>query len=443
MSHAKAQDNVIEKRERNSRIPGFYNLDRSERLQVLRERGFLDDEAVEQLAGQNGGGLEFETADNMVENAIGTFELPLGIGLNFQVNGRDFAVPMAIEEPSVIAAVSHAAKIVRRAGGFEADCEESLMIGQIQVLDCDDPEAAREEVLGSRSALLSRANEMHPEMVERGGGAEDLEVRVLERDDGSEMVVVHLLVDVCDAMGANLVNSMAEGIAPAVEGLTGGQVSLRILSNLADRRLVHATCRLPVETLDWKDYPGREVAEGIASASEFAELDPYRAATHNKGIMNGMGAVCIATGNDWRALEAGAHAYSCQGGQYRPMATWQIEGDSHLVGQLTVPIQLGTVGGPTRLHPTVEIAHEMLDVSGATELGEVIGAVGLAQNLGALKALATEGIQRGHMALHARSVAATAGASDDEIDEVVERLVECDEEIKVRVAEEILAEMRG
>lgn len=427
--------------ERNSRISGFYRLDRDERLQILRDRGFLDDEGLEHLQSQ-GAGLDFETADTMIENAIGTFELPLGLGLNFTVNGRDFVVPMAIEEPSVVAAVSHSAKIVRQAGGFDATCENSLMIGQIQVLDCPDPEEARQQLVGARSALLSRANELHPKMVDRGGGAQDLEVRVLERHDGSEMLVVHLLVDVCDAMGANLVNSMAEGIAPEVEELTGGTVSLRILSNLADRRLVHAECSIPLERLDWKDFDGREVAEGIQNASEFAELDPYRAATHNKGIMNGMGAVCIATGNDWRALEAGAHAYSCQNGQYRPMATWHIDEESRLVGQLTVPVQLGTVGGPTQLHPTVKVAHRMLDVSGATELGEVIGAVGLAQNLGALKALATEGIQRGHMALHARSVAATAGARADEIDEVVDRLVEGDDEVKVRRAKEILAELR-
>ena len=426
---------------RASRISELYDLNRDQRLQVLRERGFLDDEGLEHLK-SSGQGLGFETADKMIENAIGVFELPLGIGLNFTVNERDFVVPMAIEEPSVVAAVSHTAKIVRQSGGFSASAEESLMIGQIQVLDCPDPEAARESVLEAHSSLISRANELHPKMVERGGGAKDLEVRLLERDDGSCMLVVHLLVDVCDAMGANLVNSMAEGIAPAVEELTGGEVSLRILSNLADRRLVHAGCRIPLEDLAWKEFSGEEVAEGIESASEFAELDPYRAATHNKGVMNGISAVCIATGNDWRALEAGAHAYCCQDGQYRPMATWHIDEGTHLVGKLTVPVQLGTVGGPTRLHPTVKLAHRMLDVDGATELGEVMGAVGLAQNMAALKALATEGIQRGHMSLHARSVAATAGATDEEIDEVVERLIDGDE-IKVRTAQEILREMRS
>jgi len=425
---------------RNSRIPGFYDLDRDERIDVLRSRGFLDDEAADQLRGESGG-LGAGQADQMIENAIGVFELPLGVGLNFRINGEDYAVPMAIEEPSVLAAVSNSAKVVRASGGFESHCDESLMIGQVQVVELSDPAAAADAVREVRSSLISRANELHPKMVERGGGAKDLEVRRLERDDGSEMLVVHLLVDVCDAMGANLVNSMAEGVAPLVEEKTGGRVALRILSNLADRRLTHSRCRIPFEDLAWKGFSGREVAEGIAEASEFAELDPYRATTHNKGVMNGMSAVCIATGNDWRALEAGAHAYCCREGQYRPMATWEVEEDAYLVGQLTAPAQLGTVGGPARLHPTVEIARDMLDLSGAGELGEVIGAVGLAQNLGALRALATEGIQRGHMSLHARSVAASAGAEADEIDEVVDRLVDSGD-INLSKAEEILEQLR-
>ncbi len=433
------------KTERNSRISGFYNLDRTERLNLLRDRGFLDEESYEYLS-ETDSGLGFETADKMIENAIGTFELPMGLGLNFTVNGRDYVVPMAIEEPSVVAAVSHTAKIVRGAGGFESKCKSSLMIGQIQVLECEDLDEARTSVLEERQRIIHMANELHPKMVERGGGAKDLEVRVLENSGGNDMLVVHLLVDVCDAMGANLVNTMAEGVAPFIEELTGGRVSLRILSNLADRRLVHSQCKIPFDRLDWKGFPGEEVARGIAEASEFAELDPYRAATHNKGVMNGISSVCIASGNDWRALEAGAHAYCCQDGQYRPMATWHLEededGQGYLVGQLTIPVQLGTVGGPTKLHPTVKVAHRILDIDSAAQLGEVMGAVGLAQNLAALKALATEGIQSGHMSLHARSVAATAGATDEEMDELVERLIET-EDIKVRTAQKILAEMRS
>jgi hydroxymethylglutaryl-CoA reductase len=443
MSYNDDGHNVSAEEWRNSRIPGFYDLDRDERLDILKERGFLDAECAEHLR-STGAGLDPEDADQMIENAIGVFELPLGVGLNFRINDSDFVVPMAIEEPSVLAAVSNSAKVVRAAGGFESECEQSLMLGQIQVVDVPEPEAAADELRETRSSLISRANELHPKMVDRGGGATDLEVRRLERHDDSEMLVVHLLVDVCDAMGANLVNSMVEGIAPAVEEATEGRVSLRILSNLADQRLVHSQCRIPIAQLAWKDFSGREVADGIEEASEFAELDPYRAATHNKGIMNGMGAVCIATGNDWRALEAGAHAYCCENGQYRPMATWSVEeekGEASLVGRLTVPVQLGTVGGPVRLHPTVEVAREMLDVSGACELGEVVGAVGLAQNLGALRALATEGIQRGHMSLHARSVAASAGAETDEIDEVVERLIESGD-INLTNARRILADVR-
>lgn len=441
MSEEDRHRNSGARSQRNSRIPGFYDLDRNERLNVLCERGFLGEESAEKLRSGNGV-LEYETADKMIENTIGVFELPLGLGLNFRVNDRDYVVPMAIEEPSVLAAVSHAAKIARASGGFESNCEASYMIGQVQVVDCPDPEEGRTALLEARNTLLARANELHPKMVERGGGAEDVEVRMLEREGEGAMLVVHLIVDVCDAMGANLVNSMAEGIAPAVEELTKGEVTLRILSNLADRRLVHTQCRIPLSDLSWKDFPGEEVARGIQEASEFAELDPYRAATHNKGIMNGMGGVCIATGNDWRALEAGAHAYCCQGGRYRPMSTWEVADGTHLVGRLTAPVQLGTVGGPTRLHPTVEIAHEILDIDGAAELGEVVGAVGLAQNLGALKALATEGIQRGHMSLHARSVAATAGASGEEIDELVDRLLESGE-INVRTARDLLADMRS
>lgn len=425
----------------SSRISGFYNLGLDERLHVLRERGFLDSDDVDHLQSDDEG-LGRETADQMIENAIGTFELPLGLGLNFRINGRDYAVPMAIEEPSVLAAVSHSAKTVRQSGGFEANCDDSLMIGQIQVPDCPEPERARDALLDARERLLAAADECHPDIVELGGGARDLEVRLLGREEDSPMLVVHLLIDVCDAMGANIVNTMAEGVAPLVEDITDGEVSLRILSNLADRRLAHAQCRIPIDELAWKDFSGRDVAEGIADASEFAELDPYRAATHNKGVMNGMSAVCIATGNDWRALEAGAHAFCCRDGQYRPMATWSVEDDTHLVGRITTPMQIGTVGGPSRVHSTVQVNHDVLDVSGADELGEVISAVGLAQNLGALKALATEGIQQGHMALHARSVAAAAGAEADELDELVDRLVETGD-IDLEAARDLLEEMRS
>ena len=423
----------------SSRIAGFYRMSQDERLRLLIDRGVIDEDDAALLQ-TPGAGLRPEQANQMVENCVGVLELPLGLGLNFTINDRDYLVPMAVEEPSIIAAVSHIAKIVRRCGGFETSYEGSTMIGQIQVVGCPDFEEARQAVLEARPQLMEQADALHPNMVERGGGVRDLQVRMMDHGDYQKMLVVHIHYDTCDAMGANLINTVAEALAPRVEALTGGQVFLRILSNLADQRKVTARCRLPVEALAWKEFSGRQVAEGIELASQFASSDPYRAATHNKGIMNGIGAVCIATGNDWRAIEAGAHAYCGQGQGYRPMATWHVDGD-HLVGHLELPMAVGTVGGPIRLHPTVQLAHKILDIDGADELAQIMGAVGLAQNMGALKALATEGIQRGHMSLHARSVAATAGAGPDELPHVVDALID-DGEIKVHRAREIIADLR-
>lgn len=424
----------------SSRISGFYKMSLDARLACLVERGVIDAAGAELLRDRDQG-LAAETANDMVENCIGLLELPLGLGLNFLINGRDYIVPMAVEEPSVIAAVSHCARLVRKSGGFESRCDSNVMIGQVQVVGCADFEAARLAILDARAELIALANSFEPNMVARGGGAQDLEVRVLDQGKYRKMLVVHLHIDAVDAMGANLVNTMAEGIAPRIEELTGGTVFLRILSNLADRRLVRTTCRIPFADLEWRGFSGREVAEGIEQASQFAERDPYRATTHNKGVMNGISSVCIATGNDWRAVEAGAHAYCARDGQYRPMAIWYVDGE-HLVGELEVPMQVGTVGGPIKLHPTVQLAHKILRIDGARELAEVIGAVGLAQNLGALKALSTEGIQRGHMSLHARSVAATAGATADEMQLVIDAIIACGE-VKVSKAVEILAELRA
>ena len=423
-----------------SRIPGFYRMSMAERLELLVDRGVINEQDAALLRNESGG-LDPDTANQMIENTIGVLGLPLGLGLNFAINGRDYLVPMAVEEPSIIAAVSHVAKIVRGCGGFQAECEGSTMIGQVQVVGCSDWQGAEEAVREATPELIEAADALHPKMVERGGGVEDIELRMVDDGDYRRMLVVHILVDTCDAMGANMVNTIAEGVAPMIEELTGGRVFLRILSNLADHRKVRASCRIPMQHLEWKDYSGREVAEGIQLASEFAEADPYRAATHNKGIMNGISAVGVATGNDWRALEAGAHAYSARDGEYGPMATWRVE-DDELVGRLEIPMAVGTVGGPIRLHPTVQLAHKLLQVDGAEELAEVMGAVGLAQNMGALKALATEGIQQGHMSLHARSVAATAGAEPHEFDEVVRRLIR-EDEVKVHRARAILEELRS
>ena len=384
----------------SSRIPGFYKADLTGRLAELAQRGIISEADVEYLTSRSGG-VPFEVVDKMVENAIGVLELPLGLGLNFVVNDRDYVVPMAVEEPSVIAAVSHIANLVRGAGGFTAECPRSTMIGQIQVVDCPNVDEARRTIEGATQELLTRANELDATLVGCGGGAVKLETRVVGDGDLPTMLVVHLHVDCADAMGANAVNTMVEGIAPRVEELTGGRVFLRILSNLADLRLARASCRIPLEQLDWHGYAGAEVAAGVVLASQFASADPYRATTHNKGVMNGISAVCLATGNDWRAVEAGAHAYASRSGQYSPLATWRVEDDA-LVGRIELPLAVGIIGGPIRVHPTVMLAHRILAVSSASELASVMAAVGLAQNLGALKALATEGIQRGHMQLHAR-----------------------------------------
>lgn len=426
-----------------SRIPGFYELSRTARLQALVARGFLTSEQAAQLE-RDERLLEFSTADHMVENVVGCFELPIGIGLNFLINGKSYAVPMVVEEPSVVAAVSHAAKLIGDAGGFFAEADRSVMTGQIQVVGCADAWIAKHRIDAARAELIELANAVEPKMRERGGGPIDLDVRILGEPASNRfgtMLVVHLYIDACDAMGANLVNSMCEGIAAKIEEITGGRVFLRILTNLTDRRRARSRCEIPVQNLAWHGFSGAEVAEGIVCASEFAEADPYRAATHNKGIMNGIDAAAIAVGQDWRAIEAGAHSFAAESGQYSPLAVWRIEHEK-LVGQIDVPMAVGIVGGPIRLHPTVQILLSMLNVASAAELACVLASVGLAQNLAAIKALGSTGIQRGHMSLHARSVAATAGARADEVNIVAARMVAAGE-IKVEKAQEILAELRN
>jgi hydroxymethylglutaryl-CoA reductase len=433
--------------ERSSRISGYYRLDRAERVEALRVRGFVTDDQAALLLRAQGQALPFAVADKMIENVVGLFELPIGLGLNFKVNGKDYVVPMVVEEPSIVAAVSHTAALVRQAGGFEAEADRSVMTGQIQVIGAPDPEGAVRRILARKDDLLALADQLEPGMRQRGGGAVDLDVRWVRPDDERssghsrhQMVVVHVYFDTCDAMGANLINTVCEGMADDIEELTGGRVFLRILSNLADRRRVKARCRLPVADLAWQGFVGEEVAEGIVRASEFAEVDPYRAATHNKGIMNGIDAVAIATGQDWRAIEAGAHAFAALDGQYRPMARWWRE-QGELVGEIDIPMAVGIVGGPIRLHPMVKTLLALLGVESAAELGCVMAAVGLAQNLAAIKALGTTGIQKGHMALHARSVAATAGATGDLVEEVAQQLMR-EGVIKVERARELL-QLRG
>jgi hydroxymethylglutaryl-CoA reductase len=423
-----------------SRLAGFHKLPLEERLATLARMFRLTEAELHQLRGQ--GVLDPLLASQMIENAVGTFALPLGLGLNMQVNGRDYVVPMAVEEPSVVAAVSFAAKIVREAGGFTAEADDSMMFGQIQVSRYGDPTVATERILGAREQILALANSFHPAMVRRGGGARDVEVRVLpapEGPRGEPLLIVHLLVDTQEAMGANLINTMAEGVAPFIEQLTGGRVYLRILSNLADRRLARAMCRVPLALLADFEMPGEEIAEGIAQASRFAQADPYRAATHNKGVMNGIDAVAIATGQDWRAIEAGAHAFACREGQYRPLSNWFLE-EGHLVGRIELPMALGMVGGPIKIHPGVQVALKLLRTSSVRELSMVFAAVGLAQNFAALRALGTVGIQKGHMAMHARCVAVTAGARGDWVEKVAHLLVK-EGPVKVEKAKEILASL--
>ncbi len=422
-----------------SRIPGFYNLPLGERIKKLAAAAGL---SPEELASLQNGGLTPDQADHMVENAAGTFGLPLGIGLNFIVNGREVLVPMAIEEPSVVAGASFMAKLARAGGGFIASTSEPHMIGQMQVLDVVNVEAARLALLEHKAELLAAADEIDPLLKKFGGGARDLEVRLLAESPIGAFLVVHLIYDVRDAMGANAVNTACEKLAPRIEQITGGRVHLRILSNLADRRLARVRCTIPVQELAFDNFSGERVRDGIIEAWAFAAADPYRAATHNKGIMNGVDAVVIATGNDWRAIEAGAHAYAARSGRYTSLSTWGKDAEGNLVGTLEMPMAVGIVGGATKVHPAAKTALKLMGVKTAAELAEIIVSVGLAQNLAALRALATEGIQRGHMSLHARQVAIAAGATNEMIEKVAAQIV-AENTVRIDRAEEILKAIVG
>ena len=403
----------------SSRFPGFYNISLDERLDRLSRFVPLTPEERYQLKRE---ALPPVIAEQMVENVIGVFGLPLGLAVNFRIGDRDYVIPMAVEESSVIAAASHVAKLVREHGRITTSSTDPIMMGQIQVVGVKDPEAARGRILAAKDRLLEIANEQDPVLREVGGGAKDIEVRILDTVRGP-MLVLHLFVDVRDAMGANAVNTMSEALGLFVEGLTGGKVMLRILSNLADRRLARARLEVAPAAFDEHDWKGEEVAEGIVNAYAFALADPYRAATHNKGVMNGVDALMIATGNDWRAIEAGAHAYAARDGQYRPLSKWDRSPDGKLVGEIEMPMPAGLVGGATRVHPSAALCLKILGVKSARELAEVAAAVGLVQNLGALRSLVTEGIQRGHMILHARNVAMSAGAVGEAVSHVANQMI--------------------
>ena len=423
-----------------STIPSFHKLTVPERVRAVRDRGLLSAQDYKALI--NGEAtLDVTSADAMIENVIGVMGLPVGLALNFLINGKDYVVPLAVEEPSIVAALSYAAKTARAAGGFTTSSSDPILIGQIQLVDVPHPAKARQLLEQRKEEVLNLANSLHPRMVARGGGAVDLEVILHPAtSDSVEMLIVHLLVNTCDAMGANLVNTMCEGVASFLESLTGGTVFLRILSNLADRSLVRASVKIPIEQLASNGYDGEQVRDGIVIASQFASVDPYRATTHNKGIMNGIDAVALATGNDWRAVEAGAHAYAARGTRYTSLSRWTKAADGGLVGDIELPLRVGIVGGPLQTNPSVAVNLRIMQVESSRELAEVMAAVGLAQNFAALRALATEGIQRGHMTLHARSVATAAGATPEIFDTVVERLV-ASGDVKIWKARELVAEV--
>ncbi len=422
---------------RTSQISGFYKVTVEERRKLISEATGVSAETM--ASALDGGGLTAETADKFVENVIGTYGLPYGVTLNVRVNGQDYVVPMVVEEPSVVAAASNAAKMVRAGGGFQVEVDPPVMISQVQLVGVKDRSAAAQAILAAKKEILALADASVPGLVARGGGARDVEVRELG-EPADEMIVVHILVDCRDAMGANLINTVAEAVADRLAALAKGRVGLRILSNLCDKRCVRVRCRVPADVLATEQMNGQAVIDGIVNASRFAELDPYRAATHNKGIMNGIDAVVIATGNDWRAVEAGAHAYAARNGRYAPLSIWRRDGDA-LAGFLELPLALGTVGGTLRVHPSARLSLDMMGVTSAADLAAVAASVGLASNLAAVRALATDGIQRGHMALHARSVALAAGAVGSEVERIAAIIVEA-RDITLEAARRALGVMR-
>ena len=418
----------------SSRISGFYKKPVDERVKIVAERVGLTEEEVATL--KSNGGLSIEAADRMTENVVGSIAYPFSVAVNFRVNGKDYLVPMAGEEPSVVAAASNMARLMRAGEGVVATTTDPIMIGQIQLLEIPDMDKAIKTLEENKASLLEAANKLDPVLVKFGGGAKDMELRPIETEIGP-MLIVHLLVDCRDAMGANAVNTMAESLAPTMGEMTGGRPLLRIISNLADRRLVTVKCVVKAE-----DIGGPEAVDNIVAAWAFAQADPYRASTHNKGIMNGIAAVALGFAQDHRAIEAGAHAYAVKDGQYRSMSRWGKDENGDLTGEMTLPMAVGLVGGATRSHPMAQVARKILGVQKAVDLANVMCAVGLAQNLGALRALTQEGIQQGHMRLHARNLVVMAGASGDMINKAVEVLIESGE-IRFPKAQEIVKKLQG
>lgn len=416
----------------DSPFKGFYQLSVDERARRVAAFAGLSEAEQRHLHEP----LDLEIANHLIENVIGRYALPFGVAVNFIVNGREIVVPMVVEEPSIVAACSFAAKLARPTG-FIADADPPLMIGQIQVLEVPDPAAAEAAILGATEELMAAANELHKTIVQLGGGAREVAVRHLPETPVGPMLIVHLLLDTRDAMGANAINTTCEALAPRIEELTGGRVNLRILSNLADRRLARARAIWPKEALASGAYTGEAVVQGILEAWAFAAADPYRAATHNKGILNGIDAVAVATGNDWRGIEAGAHAYAARDGRYTSLTHFQKDEAGNLVGSIEVPLAVGVVGGTTRAHPGAQVALKILGVETAEALAQIMASVGLAQNFAAIRALATDGIQRGHMALHARQVAVAAGAVGEQVERIARQLVQ-EGQVRLERARELL-----
>jgi len=425
---------------KNARLQGFSQLSPLDRLNVIKSFAELSDEEIHALQGGEGA-LSLESADKMIENVIGTFNLPLGIADNFQINGRDILIPMVVEEPSIVAATSYGAKLVRKGGGFQASHTDPLMIGQVQLVEIPDPDKAQEDILLYKEEIIALANQSSSTLITLGGGARDLEMAFFPSSPMGPMLIVHLLVDCRDAMGANAVNGMAERVAPLLQQISKGRAYLRIISNLSDRRLARARAVVPLTALARGSFSGEEVAKGIMWAYAFAAVDPYRATTHNKGILNAIDPLLVATGNDWRAVEAGAHAYASRKGHYGPLSTWEYDSEG-LVGTIEIPLAVGIVGGATKVHPGVQAALKLLGVKSASELADICACVGLASNLAALRALATEGVQRGHMYLHARQIALSAGASGKLVDEIVRLMIE-ENNIKLTRAQELLSKLQN
>jgi len=414
---------------KSSSYPGFFKLTPEERLKEVAE--FTGISAEEQTILQNAGALDMDKADHMIENVIGRYTLPMGVALNFIINGKEYVIPMVTEEPSVVAAASNAAKMARSGGGFYASNTGSIMIGQIQLVGIQNPAYAKIVIHEHKDEIIRICNEKDPTLIKFGGGVQDVDVRVVPSVQG-DMVVVHLKVNTLDAMGANAVNTMAEAVAPYIESITGGRVYLRILSNLAIHRLARSRVVITSEAIG-----GSAVVDAVLSAYAFAAADPFRATTHNKGIMNGISAVILATGNDTRAIESGAHAFACMSGSYKPLTTWEKDKDGNLVGTIEIPMAVGLVGGATKIHPMAQVGVKILGVKTAAELAEIVASVGLAQNLAAIRALATEGIQRGHMSLHARNLATVAGASGEVLEAVVKQML-AEKNVRLEYAQELM-----